>query len=62
MFVLVGFEAIGFGEAGDDYDRFVGDGDSFAVDEVFVFVGAGQELLLDLVADVALGALGAVQH
>jgi hypothetical protein len=44
--VLVGFESVGFAEAGDDNAGLVGEGDLAGVDKSLVFVLAVEELLL----------------
>lgn len=50
VLILIGFEAIGFGETWDDDNGLVGGGDSLAIDQVFVFVRTRQKLLFDLVS------------
>jgi hypothetical protein len=45
-FILVSLETVCFGKAGDDNCGLVRSGNGFAVDKVFVFIRAWEELLL----------------
>ena len=56
-FVLIGLEAICFGETGYNDTALVGAGHSFVVYYFFVFVGSGEELFFYLLLHVFLASV-----